>query len=83
MPCLTKSVDGKDQPAAVGENLSRGSGRQSVNYRDAKGIRRDAIVLSKGSVSGLQLFLPEQNRVVDNVGPMTTIKGTNVYDARH
>lgn len=83
MPSLTKSTDGKDRPASVGLKISRGSGRQSVSYRDAKGIRRDAVVIAKGSSSGLRLFIPEQDRVVDNVGPMTTIKGTNVYDARH
>lgn len=83
MGCQTKSVDGKDRPATVGVKISRGSGRQSVNYRDAKGIRRDGIVIAKGSASGLRIWLPEQDRVVDNVAAMTAIKGTNVYDARH
>lgn len=83
MPCLVKVTDGKDRPAAIGLKLSRGSGRQTVNYRDAKGMRRDAIVIAKGSVSGLRLWVVNQDRIVDNVPAMTAVKNTNVYDGRH
>ena len=83
MPCLAKVTDGKDRPLTVGVKLARGSGRQTVNWRDAKGIRRDAIVIAKGTTSGLRLFIVGQDRIVDNVPAMTAIKGVNVYDARH
>ena len=82
MSCQVKVTDGKDRPASVGTKLSRGSGRQTTNYRDFKGIRRDAIIISKGSSSGLKLFIKGQNRMVDNVAAMTALKGTNVYDSR-
>ena len=82
MAVVVKSVDDKDRPSAVGKKLPRGSGRQTVNYRDANGKRQDAVVISKGSVSGLKLFVKSRNLVVDNVAARTTVKGTGYYDVR-
>jgi hypothetical protein len=60
-----------------------GAGLRTVTYRDAKGMKKDAVVLGQGTASGLKLRLTsDQNRVVDNVALMTVRTQTNVYIAR-
>ncbi len=74
-------VDDVNRPSAVGKKSSRGSGRRTVIYRDAAGRTWSALVVAKGSSSGLKLKIESAGnvRVIDNVALATTFAQTNRY----
>jgi len=60
------------------------AGFRTVVYRDSRGHTWDAKVLGPGTVSGLKLELvslrtARTSRIVDDVGPATTIKATGKH----
>lgn len=65
-------------------NISRGSGRREVAYRDARGKTFSAVVIAPGSSSGLMLEIHAfrrggQSHIIDNVPLATTMKSTGAY----
>jgi hypothetical protein len=65
-------------------NVTRGSGRREVVYRDANGKTWSAIVIGPGSASGVRLEVHGlrrggQTHILDNVPAATTMKDTGAY----
>jgi hypothetical protein len=68
-------------PPSVGANVSRGHGRRTVHYRDAKGQTWEALVVGPGTASGLKLQLTSHPRrgIIDNVANATARTDTGKY----
>jgi hypothetical protein len=80
MPIATLAAAANRSPFGT-KQVTRGSGRRQVVYRDAAGKFWDAKVISAGSASGLLLEVVGIGRF-DNVAVATAMKQNSRYYTR-
>ena len=81
MPIQTLAATANRSPNGT-KQVTRGSGRRQVVYRDAAGRYWDAKVISAGSVSGLLLEVVGIATRFDNVAAATAMKQNSRYYTR-